>query len=336
MQIYNNITEIIGGTPLVRLNRLPQQYGCVAEIVLKLESLNPAKSVKDRISISMVAEAERSGLLKPGESTIIESTSGNTGIGLAMVCAAKGYRMILTIPENMSQERMQLIKAYGAEIVTTPAALDMSGAIARANELLATIPNSFSPQQFSNPANPKIHYTTTGVELWEETDGNLDAVVVGVGTGGTLTGAGRYLKQQNPQLQLIAIEPTLSPVLSGGSPHVHNLQGIGAGFIPDVLRVDLIDEVMIVSEEQAYQVGRELAQQEGILSGISTGAAIYAALELGQKAKWAGKRILVIQPSGGERYLSTPLFAETTDNEEIGVSSTEVSPISEATSTDDQ
>jgi cysteine synthase A len=244
--------------------------------------------------------------------------------------------MILTIPENMSQERMQLIKAYGAEIVTTPAALDMSGAIARANELLATIPNSFSPQQFSNPANPKIHYTTTGVELWEETDGNLDALVVGVGTGGTLTGAGRYLKQRNPELQIIAIEPTLSPVLSGGSPHVHNLQGIGAGFIPDVLRVDLIDEVMIVSEEQAYQVGQELAQQEGILSGISTGAAVYAALELGQKAKWAGKRIVVIQPSGGERYLSTPLFAETTDNEESDVSSTEVSPISEATSTDDQ
>jgi cysteine synthase A len=320
MQIYNDITEIIGRTPLVRLNKLPQQYDCVAEIVLKLESFNPAKSVKDRIAISMVAEAERSGLIEPGKSTIVESTSGNTGIGLAMVCAAKGYRTILTMPENMSRERMQLLQAYGAEIDTTPAKLDMAGAIARANELLATIPNSFSPQQFSNPANPKIHYTTTGVELWQDTDGELDAVVLGVGTGGTLTGAGRYLKQKKNDLQLIAVEPTLSPVLSGGCSQVHNLQGIGAGFVPDVLRVDLIDEIVTVSEEQAYKIGRELAKEEGILSGISTGAAVYAALQLAQKAKWTGKRLVVIQPSGGERYLSTPLFAETSENAETPVS----------------
>ncbi len=320
MQIYNNITEIIGRTPLVRLNKLPQQYDCVAEIVLKLESFNPAKSVKDRIAISMVAEAERSGLIEPGKSTIVESTSGNTGIGLAMVCAAKGYRTILTMPENMSRERMQLLQAYGAEIDTTPAKLDIAGAIARANELLATIPNSFSPQQFSNPANPKIHYTTTGVELWQDTDGDLDAVVLGVGTGGTLTGAGRYLKQKKNDLQLIAVEPALSPVLSGGCSQIHNLQGIGAGFVPDVLRVDLIDEIVTVSEEQAYKVGRELAKEEGILSGISTGAAVYAALQLAQKAKWTGKRLVVIQPSGGERYLSTPLFAETSENAEIPVS----------------
>lgn len=309
MQIYHNITEIIGHTPLVRLNHLPAQYGCEAQIVLKLESLNPAKSVKDRIAISMIAEAERSGLIQPGQSTIIESTSGNTGIGLAMVCAAKGYRLILTMPRNMSRERQQLVKAYGAEVITTPAELDMAGAIARANELLASIPNSFSPQQFSNPANPKIHYTTTGVEIWQDTDGELDVLVVGVGTGGTLTGAGRYLKQKKPDLQLIAIEPQQSAVLSGQLPHVHNLQGIGAGFVPDVLRVDLMDEVIPVSEEDAYLVGRELAKQEGILSGISTGAAVYAALHIGRRAEWRGKQIVVIQPSAGERYLSTPLFA---------------------------
>lgn len=312
MKIYNNITETIGCTPLVQLNQLPPAYNCVAQIVLKLESFNPGKSVKDRIAISMITEAERSGLIQPGESTIIESTSGNTGIGLAMVCAAKGYRMILTIPENMSRERLQLVRAYGAEIITTPAKLDMKGAIARANELLATIPNSFSPQQFSNPANPKIHYTTTGVEIWEDTNGQVDGLVVGVGTGGTLTGAGRYLKQKNPDLKVIAIEPALSAVLSGHTANVHNLQGIGAGFIPDVLRVDLIDEILTIAEEQAYQVGQELAQQEGILSGISTGAAVYGALQIGQRREWKDKRIIVIQPSGGERYLSTPLFADQT------------------------
>lgn len=309
MRIYTNITEVIGCTSLVKLQRLPQQSGCLADIVLKLEGMNPAKSVKDRIAVSMIATAEKAGLIQPGISTIVEATSGNTGIGLAMVCAAKGYRLILTMPENMSRERQQIVQAYGAEVMLTPAVLDMAGAIALANELLASTPNAFSPQQFSNPANPKIHYETTGPEIWRDTDGKIDLLVTGVGTGGTLTGAGRYLKQQKPELQIIAVEPVTSAVLSGKSPGLHNLQGIGAGFIPDVLRVDLIDEVITVTDEQAYDLGRRLAREEGIISGISTGAALYAGLEVGKRSQNQGKLIVIVQPSAGERYLSTPLWA---------------------------
>ena len=310
MLIYSDITQVIGRTPLVRLQRLPQEMGCVADVVLKLEGLNPAASVKDRIAISMLTEAEREGLIQPGISTIVEATSGNTGIGLAMVCAAKGYRLILTMPDNMSPERHKMVNAYGAEIILTPAAADMMGAISRANELLAALPNTFSPQQFSNPANPKIHFETTGPEIWEDTEGQIDVLVVGVGTGGTLTGAGRYLKQQNPQLRIVAVEPENSAVLSGHAPSSHNLQGIGPGFIPDVLRVDLIDQIITVSEQQAYHWGRRLAEAEGIISGISTGAALYAALHLGQQMAVEGQQIVVIQPSGGERYLSTPMWQE--------------------------
>ncbi len=310
MLIYRDVTEVIGRTPLVRLQRLPQQVGCVAEIVLKLEGMNPAKSVKDRIAISMMLEAEQAGLIQPGVSTIVEATSGNTGVGLAMVCAAKGYRLMLTMPENMSRERQQIVRAYGAEVILTPAEADIPGAIAHANQLLKTIPNAFSPHQFSNPANPKIHYDTTGPEIWHDTDGQLAVLVVGVGTGGTLTGAGRYLKQQKPDLQIVAVEPARSAVLSGQPAGQHNLQGIGAGFIPDVLRVDLIDEIVAVTEDQAYQVGRQLAQVEGILSGISTGAAVYAGLHIGRRSQYQGQRIVIIQPSAGERYLSTALWDE--------------------------
>jgi cysteine synthase A len=308
--IYADPTELIGRTPLVRLQRLPQQYGCGADLVLKLEGMNPAKSVKDRIAVSMIRAAEIAELIQPGKSTIIEATSGNTGIGLAMVCAARGYRLVLTMPENMSQERQQIIRGYGAEIVLTPKAADMEGAIARANELLASTPDSFSPQQFSNPANPKIHYETTGPEIWQDTDGQIAVLVVGVGTGGTLTGAGRYLKQQNPQLRIIAVEPLASAVLSGKSPSPHNIQGIGAGFVPDVLRVDLIDEIITVTEEQAYVVGRQLAQREGIVSGISTGAILHAALEVGKRPEFRDRLIVAIQPSAGERYLSTAMWQE--------------------------
>ncbi|MGF1602956.1 MAG: cysteine synthase A [Thermosynechococcaceae cyanobacterium] len=310
MPIYTDITQVIGQTPLVRLQRLPQQFGCGAEIVLKLEGMNPASSVKDRIAISMLTEAEQAGLIQPGVSTIVEATSGNTGIGLAMVCAAKGYRLMLTMPKHMSPERQQIVQAYGAEVVLTSAEEDMMGAIAKANELLASTPNTFSPQQFSNPANPKIHYTTTGPEIWRDTEGHIDALVLGVGTGGTLTGAGRYLKEQKPNLQIVAVEPATSALLSGETMGPHDLQGIGAGFIPDVLRVDLIDEIFTVTDKQAYDIGRQLAQTEGILSGISTGAALYAALQVGQRPGYQDKIIVVIQASGGERYLSTPLFQD--------------------------
>jgi len=308
MKIYHDITQVIGHTPLLRLNHLPQEMGCVAEIVLKMEGMNPAKSVKDRIAISMITEAEQAGLIQPHHSTIIEATSGNTGIGLAMVCAVKGYRLILTMPDNMSAERQKLLQAYGAEVVLTPAIADMQGAIAHTNQLLMTIPKAFSPHQFSNPANPKIHYHTTGAEIWEDTDGAISALVVGVGTGGTLTGAGCYLKQKNPQIQIIAVEPSTSAVLSGQPAHPHNIQGIGAGFIPDVLRVDLIDEIAIVTEAEAYETGKQLAQKEGILSGISTGAVVYAGLHIGRRSQYQNQRIVIVQPSAGERYLSTAMW----------------------------
>lgn len=308
MPIHHDITTMIGRTPLVKLQRLPQQFGCGSELVLKLEGLNPAKSVKDRIAVSMLVEAEEAGLIQPGISTIVEATSGNTGIGLAMACAAKGYHLILTMPENMSQERQQIVQAYGAEVILTTAAANIAGAIAHANYLLTTLPHAFSPHQFSNPANPKIHYQTTGPEIWQDTDGDLAVLVVGVGTGGTLTGAGQYLKQQNPHLQIVAVEPAHSAVLSGRPAGGHDLQGIGAGFIPDVLRTDLIDEIVTVTEAQAYEIGRQLAQQEGILSGISTGAAVYAGLQVGRRSQYHSQRIVIIQPSGGERYLSTPMW----------------------------
>ncbi|MGE5655970.1 MAG: cysteine synthase A [Actinomycetota bacterium] len=313
MPIYHDITAIIGNTPLVKLQRLPQQVGCVAEIVLKLEGMNPAKSVKDRIAVSMLIQAERVGLIQPGVSTIIEATSGNTGIGLAMVCATKGYRLILTMPENMSQERRQIVQAYGAEVILTPAEANMQGAIAHANQLVTTIPNAFSPHQFSNPANPKIHYDTTGPEIWQDTEGQLAVLVMGVGTGGTLTGAGRYLKQQNPDIQIVAVEPSNSAVLSGQPAGQHDLQGIGAGFIPDVLRIDLLDEIITVTEAQAYETGRQLARVEGIMSGISTGAIVYAGLQIGQRSQYRHQRIVAIQPSAGERYLSTAMWDEPTD-----------------------
>jgi cysteine synthase A len=308
MPIYADITQLIGGTPLVRLQKLPQQWQCQADILLKLEGFNPAKSVKDRIAISMIQAAEQARLIQPGKSTIIEATSGNTGIGLAMVCAAQGYRLILTMPENMSQERQQILRAYGAEVILTPAIADMEGAIAKANELLASIPNAFSPQQFSNPANPKIHYETTGPEIWQDTEGRVDILVTGVGTGGTLTGAGRYLKRQNPDLKIVAVEPSRSAVLSGQPPGLHNLQGIGAGFVPDVLRTDLIDELFTVTEEQAYELGRKLAGQEGIVGGISTAAVLYAALMVGQRDALQNKMLVAIAASSGERYLSTPMW----------------------------
>lgn len=320
MPIYPDVTQLIGHTPLVRLQRLPLQAGCVADIILKLEGMNPAKSVKDRIAISMISDAEQAGLIRPGLSTIVEATSGNTGIGLAMACAARGYRLILTMPEHMSQERQQILRAYGAEVILTPAAADMPGAIAHANQLVTTIPHAFSPHQFSNPANPKVHYDTTGPEIWRDTDGQIAVLVVGVGTGGTLTGAGYYLKQQNPQLQIVAVEPTASAVLSGQPAAAHNLQGIGAGFIPDVLRPDLIDEIVTVSEAQAYEMGRQLARQEGILSGISTGAAVYAGLCIGQRSQYHDRQVVIFQASAGERYLSTEMWQEPTGSLESSAS----------------
>ncbi|MGA1133845.1 MAG: cysteine synthase A [Prochlorotrichaceae cyanobacterium] len=310
MALYNSITDSIGHTPLIRLRRLGEQFGCTADLALKLEGRNPAASVKDRIAISMIEAAEQAQLIEPGLSTIVEATSGNTGVGLAMVCAAKGYHLILTMPENMSQERQQLVRAYGAEIILTPGELGMAGAITRANELLATLPQTFAPQQFSNPANPKIHYETTGPEIWQDSQGQINILVVGVGTGGTLTGAGLYLKQQQPSLKIVAVEPTTSAVLSGRSPGKHNIQGIGSGFIPDVLRLDLIDEIITVTDEQAYTFGRKLAREEGILGGISTGAVLCAALQIAQRVVYQGQFIVAIQASGGERYLSTPMWQE--------------------------
>jgi cysteine synthase A len=308
MKIYPSVLDVIGRTPMVQLQRLPRRWRCAADIIVKLEGLNPAQSVKDRIAASMILEAEKAGLIQPGLSTIVEATSGNTGIGLAMVCAARGYRLILTMPENMSRERQQIVRAYGAEVILTAAEADMEGAIVHANHLLATMHNAFSPHQFSNPANPKIHYESTGPEIWHDTDGDFAALVVGVGTGGTLTGAGQYLKQQNPDLRIIAVEPSHSAVLSGQPAGRHDIQGLGAGFIPDVLRMDLIDEIIAVSEAEAYEVGRQLAREEGLLSGISTGAAVYAGLQIGQRPEHQGQRIVVVQPSGGERYLSTHMW----------------------------
>ncbi|MBQ8684211.1 MAG: cysteine synthase A [Clostridia bacterium] len=309
MSIAHSFTDLIGGTPLLELHNLCEAHGLQATLLAKLEGMNPAGSAKDRVGAAMIADAEARGLLQPG-ATIIEPTSGNTGIGLAAVAAAKGYRVILTMPDSMSRERQLLLKAYGAQIVLTPGAKGMAGAIAEAQRLAAEIPGSFIPGQFDNPANPAAHYATTGPEIWADTDGQVDMFVAGVGTGGTITGVGRYLKEQNPAVQVVAVEPAGSPVLSGGEAGSHGLQGIGAGFVPAALDTTVYDQVMPVTEEQAYAAARELARREGVLCGISSGAALHAALALAAKPEYAGKTVVVLLPDVGDRYLSTPLFTE--------------------------
>jgi cysteine synthase A len=306
-EIFNSVLETVGKTPLVRLNRLTA--GSKATVVAKLESRNPGGSVKDRICLSMINEAEKQGIVKP-DTVVIEPTSGNTGIGLAMVAAVKGYRLILTMPETMSIERRSLLRAYGAELVLTPGPEGMSGAIKKAEALAAETPNSFVPQQFKNLANPKIHRETTGPEIWSATDGKVDVLVAGVGTGGTITGIAQYIKPLKPAFKAIAVEPAASPVLSGGTKGPHKIQGIGAGFIPDVLKLDLVDEIIKVKDEDALQTARLLAKKEGLLVGISSGAAAWAALEVAKRAESEGKLVVVILPDTGERYLSTPLFQE--------------------------
>ena len=309
MAIASDITGLIGGTPLVRLNRLPLQSGCGADVIAKLESFNPSASVKDRIASAMVLAAEQEGTIQPGRTVLVEPTSGNTGIALAMVAAARGYRLILTMPDTMSTERRSMLRAYGAELQLTDGAQGMAGAIALATELVEEIPEAYLLQQFDNPANPAVHERTTAEEIWNDCDGQLDALVAGVGTGGTITGCARLLKQRNPQLQVVAVEPAGSAVLSGRPPGAHRIQGIGAGFVPAVLERDLIDEVMTVSDEEAMDVGRRLARQEGLLCGVSSGAAVAAALRLGQRSELQGRRVVVMLASYGERYLSTPMFS---------------------------
>lgn len=310
MRIAEDVTQLVGRTPLVRLNRIPAAEGCLAQIVVKLEGMNPAASVKDRIAVSMVEAAEAAGLIEPGKTVLVEPTTGNTGIALAMVAAAKGYRLIVAMPETMSLERRAMLRAYGAELELTPGHLFSQGAVDRAEQLVATIPNAFMLNQFQNPANPQIHRETTAMEIWQDTDGQVDLVVAGVGTGGTITGLAEALKQRKPTLQAIAVEPKTSPVLSGGPAGMHKIQGIGAGFIPAVMQLDRIDEVMPVADEDAIAYSRRLAREEGLLSGISAGANLWAAVQLAKRPDNAGKLIVVIQPSFGERYLSTVLFQE--------------------------
>ncbi|MGD1927769.1 MAG: cysteine synthase A [Leptolyngbyaceae cyanobacterium] len=310
MRIAENITTLIGQTPLVRLNRIPQAEGVQATIVVKLEGMNPSASVKDRIGINMINAAEAEGKITPGQTTLVEPTSGNTGIALAMAAAAKGYRLILTMPETMSAERRAMLRAFGAQLELTPGLEGMSGCIRCAQHLVNTLPDAYMLQQFSNPANPAIHRQTTAEEIWSDTDGTVDMVIAGVGTGGTITGIAEVLKARKPDFKAIAVEPTNSPVLSGGQAGPHKIQGIGAGFVPAVLNTDMIDEVITVSDDDAIVYGRRLAREEGLLSGISTGAVMKAAVEVGSRPENAGKLIVIIQPSFGERYLSTPLFQD--------------------------
>ena len=308
-KIYQTADRLIGKTPLLELSHIEKELGLEAKVVAKLEYFNPAGSVKDRIAKAMIEDAESRGLLKPG-SVLIEPTSGNTGIGLASVAAAKGYRLIITMPETMSVERRQLMKAYGAELVLTDGTKGMKGAIAKAEELAKEIENSFIPGQFVNPANPAVHKATTGPEIWEDTDGEVDFLVAGVGTGGTVTGTGEYLKEQNPNVKVVAVEPETSPVLSKGVAGAHKIQGIGAGFVPDVLNTEVYDEIIPVSNENAFATGKLIGRSEGVLVGISSGAATWAAIELAKRPENKGKTIVVILPDTGDRYLSTPLFAD--------------------------
>ena len=309
MKVYEKITDLVGGTPLLRLSNLIAKNNLEADILAKLEYFNPAGSVKDRIAKAMIDEAEEKGLLKPG-SVIIEPTSGNTGIGLAAVAASRGYRIILTMPETMSVERRNLLKAYGAELVLTEGAKGMKGAIEKADELAKEIPDSFIPGQFVNPANPAAHIASTGPEIWNDTEGKVDIFVAGVGTGGTVSGVGKYLKSKNPNVKVVAVEPAGSPVLSKGTPGKHGIQGIGAGFVPDTLDTGIYDEIITVENEEAYETGRALAKQEGVLVGISSGAAVFAAVELAKRAENKGKVIVALLPDTGDRYLSTPMFSE--------------------------
>ena len=308
-RIYQSADQLAGGTPLLQLSNIEKELHLKASVIAKLEMLNPAGSVKDRIAKAMIEDAESKGFLKPG-ATIIEPTSGNTGIGLSAMAAAKGYKAVIVMPETMSAERRALMKAYGAELVLTDGSKGMKGAIAKAEELAAEIPGAFIPGQFDNAANPKVHRETTGPEIWQDTDGEVDIFVAGIGTGGTITGVGEYLKAKNPQIKIVAVEPAASPLLSTGTAGPHKIQGIGAGFVPSVLNTDIYDEIFVVENEDAFATGRLLGQTEGLLAGISSGAALFAALQLAQRAENEGKNIVVLLPDSGDRYLSTPLFSD--------------------------